>query len=120
MSDVSHGQGWWIASDGKWYPPELHPSAQSPAAAATAARAQTTAAAVSAAPAATSGAVTVAAPAEPERGPRFPDLFERARHANAVADAVRIRTDGAAGPDDFVAPTGAVSATRHDKRRRRR
>jgi len=26
MSDVSQGPGWWIASDGKWYPPELHPS----------------------------------------------------------------------------------------------
>jgi hypothetical protein len=28
MSDVSQGLGWWIASDGKWYPPELHPSRQ--------------------------------------------------------------------------------------------
>ena len=26
MSDRSEGPGWWIASDGKWYPPELHPS----------------------------------------------------------------------------------------------
>ena len=26
MSDMSQGSGWWIASDGKWYPPELHPS----------------------------------------------------------------------------------------------
>jgi len=26
MSDVSQGAGWWIASDGKWYPPHLHPS----------------------------------------------------------------------------------------------
>ncbi|HVC71859.1 MAG TPA: hypothetical protein VNC61_16505 [Acidimicrobiales bacterium] len=26
MSDMSQGIGWWIASDGKWYPPELHPS----------------------------------------------------------------------------------------------
>ncbi len=25
MSDVWQGPGWWIASDGKWYPPELHP-----------------------------------------------------------------------------------------------
>ena len=25
MSDVSQGPGWWMASDGKWYPPELHP-----------------------------------------------------------------------------------------------
>jgi hypothetical protein len=26
MSDVSRGHGWWLASDGKWYPPELHPA----------------------------------------------------------------------------------------------
>ena len=25
MSDVWQGPGWWLASDGKWYPPELHP-----------------------------------------------------------------------------------------------
>ncbi len=25
MSDLSPGQGWWLASDGKWYAPELHP-----------------------------------------------------------------------------------------------
>lgn len=28
MSDTSQGEGWWMASDGKWYPPE---SAQRPA-----------------------------------------------------------------------------------------
>jgi hypothetical protein len=30
MSDMSQGPGWWIASDGKWYPPHLHPSVQAP------------------------------------------------------------------------------------------
>ncbi len=25
MSDTSPGAGWWLASDGKWYAPELHP-----------------------------------------------------------------------------------------------
>jgi hypothetical protein len=29
MSDISQGDGWWQASDGKWYPPEQSP-AQSP------------------------------------------------------------------------------------------
>ncbi len=24
MSDISAGPGWWVASDGKWYPPEQH------------------------------------------------------------------------------------------------
>jgi uncharacterized RDD family membrane protein YckC len=26
MSDVAQGPGWWMASDQKWYPPELHPA----------------------------------------------------------------------------------------------
>ncbi len=26
MSDVAQGPGWWLASNGKWYPPELHPA----------------------------------------------------------------------------------------------
>lgn len=30
MSDVSRGAGWWQASDGKWYPPEVHPGYRSP------------------------------------------------------------------------------------------
>ncbi len=33
MSDVSQGPGWWLASDGKWYPPEQSagPAPQNPA-----------------------------------------------------------------------------------------
>lgn len=27
MSDTSQGPGWWQASDGRWYAPELHPTA---------------------------------------------------------------------------------------------
>ncbi len=27
MSDISQGPGWWMASDGRWYPPESHPAA---------------------------------------------------------------------------------------------
>ncbi len=30
MSDVAQGPGWWVASDGKWYPPESHPEAAPP------------------------------------------------------------------------------------------
>ena len=30
MSDVSQGPGWWQASDGKWYAPELHPDYVAP------------------------------------------------------------------------------------------
>ena len=30
MSDISQGEGWWLASDGKWYAPELHPNYVAP------------------------------------------------------------------------------------------
>lgn len=30
MSETSQGPGWWVASDGRWYPPELHPHAALP------------------------------------------------------------------------------------------
>ena len=30
MSEVAQGPGWWLASDGKWYPPELFPRDTSP------------------------------------------------------------------------------------------
>jgi hypothetical protein len=30
VSDTSQGQGWWQASDEKWYPPEQHPGAEPP------------------------------------------------------------------------------------------
>ena len=30
MSDTPQGPNWWQASDGKWYPPEAHPSASTP------------------------------------------------------------------------------------------
>ncbi len=28
MSDTAQGPGWWLASDGRWYPPETHPHYQ--------------------------------------------------------------------------------------------
>jgi hypothetical protein len=28
ISDVARGPGWWLASDGKWYPPEARPPVQ--------------------------------------------------------------------------------------------
>lgn len=30
MSDASQGEGWWIASDGKWYPPQSDETAERP------------------------------------------------------------------------------------------
>lgn len=31
VSEVSQGPGWWLATDGKWYPPERHPNYVPPA-----------------------------------------------------------------------------------------
>lgn len=33
MSDRQEDSGWWLASDGKWYPPESHPSVRAESAA---------------------------------------------------------------------------------------
>ncbi|MDJ0790638.1 MAG: DUF4328 domain-containing protein [Acidimicrobiia bacterium] len=30
MADRPRNDDWWLASDGKWYPPELHPAAEHP------------------------------------------------------------------------------------------
>ena len=30
MSDTSQGDGWWLASDGKWYPPSSAPAPATP------------------------------------------------------------------------------------------
>lgn len=30
MSDTSQGEGWWLAADGRWYPPESHPGPAAP------------------------------------------------------------------------------------------
>ncbi len=30
MSDTSQGEGWWLASDGKWYPPTSTPAPATP------------------------------------------------------------------------------------------
>jgi TM2 domain-containing membrane protein YozV len=32
MSDTSQGEGWWLASDGKWYPPQPTTPGSAPAA----------------------------------------------------------------------------------------
>lgn len=28
MTEEAHGTGWWLANDGEWYPPHLHPQSQ--------------------------------------------------------------------------------------------
>jgi hypothetical protein len=60
VSDASQGPGWWLASDDRWYPPELHPDA-------IAAREAAAAAAAPASPAGEAAAGEGAAPS-PEAG----------------------------------------------------
>ena len=84
MSENQPGDGWWMASDGNWYPPELHPSVRDDS---------------------TGQAQSADSVGEPERpasgarddsqvGPRFPDLFQKALQGNHLADNVSVKYDG--------------------------
>jgi len=85
MSDKSEGPGWWIASDGKWYPPELHPSARE------AAKPWPSAPAVP-------DAGTDWGQDQPDKaalvGPQFPDLFQKALDGSHLADNVSVNYSG--------------------------
>ncbi len=87
MSDVAQGPGWWIASDGKWYPPEQHPSvrAKEPVTA-------QSAAGTSARPGAGTGRGLTTS------GPKFQNMFQAALRDSPVADSVTVRYDGADEP----------------------
>jgi hypothetical protein len=85
MSDKSEGPGWWIASDGKWYPPELHPSVREES------------------PTAPSIQGLDGVPRrrwddDPSKathvGPQFPDLFQKALQGSHVADNISVKYDG--------------------------
>lgn len=82
MSDKPEGPGWWQASDGNWYPPELHPSATGDS---------------GRKPSEETGN------SQPRRwqdhgeqhvGPRFPDLFQKAMQGSHLADNVSVKYDG--------------------------
>jgi hypothetical protein len=96
MSDKAEGPGWWIASDGKWYPPELHPTppeeSKGPK--------PESAPAPAPAPQQTKGVVNPSAPrwqgAEKgtPQGRQFPDLFQKALQGSHLADNVTVKYDG--------------------------
>jgi hypothetical protein len=113
MSDKSEGPGWWIASDGKWYPPELHPSVmenarmRSPV--------DTPVQPAGQVPERTSEIGGIGSPrpswqAGADRdahvGPQFPDLFEKALQGSHLADTVTVR-----GIDD-AEQSSSVTSTR--------
>jgi hypothetical protein len=77
MSEDQRGDGWWMANDGIWYPPERHPSATG----------------ISEEPAASrhteEGRHEIGTV-----GPQFPDLFQAALQGNHLADNVSVQYDG--------------------------
>lgn len=92
MSGNHEGDGWWIASDGNWYPPDLHPSVRGDAPSGEQTRVQ----------AAPNGA------GEPAQvGPQFPDLFQKAMQGNHLADNVSVKYDG----DDQRNLTGTAASS---------
>jgi hypothetical protein len=85
MSDKSEGPGWWIASDGKWYPPELHPSVRVDS---------TTQPSMQG----LDGVPRRRWDDDPSKathvGPQFPDLFQKALQGSHVADNISVKYDG--------------------------
>jgi len=84
MSDVAQGPGWWIASDGKWYPPEQHPSVRE--------KEPVTAPSAAAAPNRAAGGASRGLTTS---GPKFQNMFQAALRDSPVADSVTVRYDGA-------------------------
>jgi hypothetical protein len=86
MSDKSEGPGWWIASDGKWYPPELHPTVR---------KDSTTEPPMQG----LDGVPRRRWEDDPSKaahvGPQFPDLFQKAMEgSHHMADNVSVQYDG--------------------------
>jgi len=107
MSDVSNGPGWWIASDGRWYPPELHPSARDQQSCVVPPRAHAGAPASGAGLTERGGSLSAHSPGSgyaggdtgprPEQrhvGPQLPNLFQEALHGTSLADNITVRYDG--------------------------
>jgi len=98
MSDVAQGPGWWIASDGKWYAPELHPSRRNDPVGATAGSSGSIAQRLALGGTADANHV----------GPSFPDLFEKAVQGSSLADSVKWKaTDETGRPVRTGAPSTA-------------
>ena len=85
MSDKSEGPGWWIASDGKWYPPELHPTVRVDS---------TTEPSMQG----LDGVPKRRWDDDPSKathvGPQFPDLFQKAMQGSHLADNISVQYDG--------------------------
>ncbi len=144
MSDEPQGPGWWIASDGKWYPPELHPSVRQddpqPAAVPEAATGPQSTVTAGSSPAPQRWQGQGASPAQddqaPKIGPQFPDLFQKALQGSHLADNVSVKYSGddprssvdpaprapsaSVGSDSSSGAVGSFSGATATKRRWRR
>jgi hypothetical protein len=106
MSDKPQGPGWWLASDGTWHPPELHPSLQAEAAEVTEAVASRAPHPAPVPELATRPTWNADNDRRPEAGPMYPDLFQQAVAGTSLANVVTVKyTDGEARPGLDV-PTG--------------
>ena len=100
MSDKPEGPGWWLASDGSWYPPELHPSVQGVE--------KKAPIPVPELP----GRAAWSGESDPqaEAGPMYPDLFQQAVAGSSLANVVTVNySDGEPRPSlDMLTPAGPV------------
>lgn len=127
MSDKSEGPGWWIASDGNWYPPELHPSVRDAPQAPVPTRMTV--------PTPSPAAEDAGAPrwaSQPDQdahvGPQFPDLFQKALQGSHLADNVTVHSmDDNSALNSFASsaagtgtPVGASSGSGGSKKRWRK
>ena len=105
MSDKSEGPGWWIASDGKWYPPELHPSVRAES---------TTSPSMQGLDGVPRRRWDDDAAKATHVGPQFPDLFQKALQGSHVADNISVKYDGEerrAGGSGSMARAGVSPTT---------
>ena len=97
MSDKPEGPGWWIASDGNWYPPELHPSVregsrmQSPVDTPVQPIDQVVRTTAEAAHPSRWQHAAGGGAGDGHVGPQFPDLFQKALQGSHLADNVTVK-----------------------------
>ncbi|HMD46911.1 MAG TPA: hypothetical protein VKG43_12165 [Acidimicrobiales bacterium] len=102
MSDVSQGPGWWLASDGKWYPPEAQPG-PAPTAPAASSDAMTTTA--------VGGAGAAAATDVGDRTSTFQVTPEQVMPSEPSTEAPAEQwTPGPVGPAEPTVAAGAAAA----------
>ena len=99
MNENPEGADWWMASDGKMYPPELHPSVRCDSTSQVQSVGSVGAAEGQSTPSTAEGTDRI--------GPQFPDLFQKAMQGNHLADNISVKYDG---DDQWHVPVTAGSS----------